>query len=227
MRDIIPIHYKGREQAYIKHTLLRKYLEKLFMIIGQHEKCICYVDCFAGPWQEGSNDLDDTSIAISLEIIKKYQIRLSELGKDVAFRALFIEKNRDAFQKLEKFLKSEKWDSLDITPLNGSFYELRNKICDWCGSYDFTFFFIDPTGWKRIIEPDTLKPLLSRKKTEFLINFMFDFIRRAQPQEEFAEDMNNIFGEVQDVSNLKINEREKYFIKRYAERLKQFHYHAT
>jgi hypothetical protein len=53
----IPEHYKGREQAYIKHTLLKSYLERLFMIIGQSATRICYVDCFAGPWQEGSDYL--------------------------------------------------------------------------------------------------------------------------------------------------------------------------
>jgi hypothetical protein len=33
----IPASYKGREQAFVKHTLLRAYLERLFMIVGQHE----------------------------------------------------------------------------------------------------------------------------------------------------------------------------------------------
>ena len=52
-----PDEYKGREQTYIKHTLLKTYLERLFMILGQNEKVICYVDCFAGPWQEDSDKL--------------------------------------------------------------------------------------------------------------------------------------------------------------------------
>jgi hypothetical protein len=56
--------YKGREQAYIKHTLLETYLYKLFMILGQHVQTISYVDCFAGPWQNNSDDLSDTSIGI-------------------------------------------------------------------------------------------------------------------------------------------------------------------
>ena len=48
---MIPENYKNREQAFIKHTLLRSYLERLFMIIGHRERVISYVDCFAGPWQ--------------------------------------------------------------------------------------------------------------------------------------------------------------------------------
>jgi hypothetical protein len=45
-----PEDYKGKEQTYIKHTLLNNYLYRLFMIIGQYEDSISYVDCFAGPW---------------------------------------------------------------------------------------------------------------------------------------------------------------------------------
>ena len=74
---MIPEHYHGREQAFIKHELLRAYLERLFMIIGKHEKTISYVDCFAGPWQEDTEDLEDTSIAISLRITKKYNKSIS------------------------------------------------------------------------------------------------------------------------------------------------------
>jgi len=46
----VPESYRGREQAYVKHQLLRTYLERLFMIIGQYQSCIRYVDCFSGPW---------------------------------------------------------------------------------------------------------------------------------------------------------------------------------
>lgn len=70
---MIPDHYAGREQTFIKHSLLKAYLKRLFMIIGQFETNISYVDCFAGPWQEGSDDLKDTSIAISMDIMRECQ----------------------------------------------------------------------------------------------------------------------------------------------------------
>ena len=34
----IPAQYRGREQAYFKHCLLEAYLERLFMIVGQHQR---------------------------------------------------------------------------------------------------------------------------------------------------------------------------------------------
>ncbi|MCP5005717.1 MAG: hypothetical protein GY941_17545 [Planctomycetes bacterium] len=65
---MIPENYRNREHTFIKHTILKRYLERLFMIKGQFEPVMCYIDCFAGPWQEDSSEMLDTSIAISLNI---------------------------------------------------------------------------------------------------------------------------------------------------------------
>ena len=67
---IIPESYRGREQTYIKHELLAAYLERLFMIIGLFQPVIRYVDCFSGPWNEKDDNLQDTSIGISLKIME-------------------------------------------------------------------------------------------------------------------------------------------------------------
>jgi len=214
--------YKGREQAYIKHTLLRSYLERLFMILGQHHKTICYVDCFAGPWKEGGNNLSDTSIAISLDIMEKCRKGLFLKSKrDVKFRALFIEKNKIAYNKLCKYLGNRLCDGIVTEAKHGEFLELRDTILDWCGKHDFTFFFIDPTGWKDVVEIETLRPLLKRNNSEYLINFMFDFIRRSIPQNTFERQMREIFGEIPDTNNMTPDEKEDYLLKLYIRRLKE------
>lgn len=93
--SLMPIEYQGREQAYVKHTILRTYLQRLIMIIGRSEKVINYVDCFAGPWSEESDDLRDTSIGISLSLMKDCAKTLEEQhGAKVRFRALYIEKRQ-------------------------------------------------------------------------------------------------------------------------------------
>jgi len=208
-------HYKGREHTYIKHTLLKAYLERLFMIIGQYAKRIRYVDCFAGPWQEGSEDLSDTSIAISLNIMRKCHEGLLRYGKDVNFKALYIEKDKKAFNKLTSFLGTETSHAVDAHSLCGEFYPLRKQILEWCGQEDFTFFFIDPTGWKQVIEPNTLRPLLQRQNSEFLINFMFDFVLRAHSQVTFEKQMKSIFGEIPNTVGMAPKEKETYLIERY------------
>ncbi|MBN2285193.1 MAG: three-Cys-motif partner protein TcmP [Tissierellales bacterium] len=217
---MIPENYKGREQAFIKHTLLRNYLEKLFMIIGRHQRVICYVDCFAGPWQEDTNTLEDTSIAISLNIINNCKNVLARSGNNVHFRALFIEKKKKSFLKLEKFLSNDKWSNIEIHKMHGDFYELRDSIRSWLDDNSFAFFFIDPTGWKNVIEIETLRPLLNRKNSEFLINFMFDYILRTHTQSTFNKHMKNIFGEVPNTSDLSADEKENKIISLYCNRLK-------
>ncbi|MFO8101203.1 MAG: three-Cys-motif partner protein TcmP [Dehalococcoidia bacterium] len=218
---IIREDYKGKEQSFIKHILLHQYLVKLFMIIGQHEKRISYVDCFSGPWQEKSKDMHDTSVAISLEIMKSCKQRLRSLLKDVHFRALFIEKDPKAHSKLVDFLSREEWAEIETTALKGDFYQLRPEISSWCDDDSFAFFFIDPTGWKGVAEIETLKPLLQRNNSEYLINFMFDFIRRFYSKTELEQHMKAIFGEVPDISHLSVDKREDYLIQLYQAHLKQ------
>jgi len=100
---------------------------------------------------------------------------------------------------------------------------LRYDILEWCGNDDFTFFFIDPKGWKDVAEIDTLRPLLQRKRSEYLINFMFDFILRAHNQALFEQHMVEIFGEIPDTSGLSPEERETCLIELYRSQLIKAH----
>lgn len=212
--------YKGREQAYIKHKLLEAYLKRLFMIVGQFQSSICYVDCFAGPWEENRDDLMDTSIGISMKLMADCREALDRMGKDVRFRALYIEKRKRAHTKLQAFLRDHTPAGIVAGSLCGEFFDLRQQILDWCGPDDFVFFFIDPKGWKRVVEIPTLKPLLQRPKSEFLINFMYDFILRTHTQKEFEEDMGAIFGEVPDTGGMLPKDRERHLLTLFREHLK-------
>ena len=213
--------YKGKEHSFIKHRLLETYLERLFMIIGQHENQIRYVDCFAGPWKAESDNLKDTSIAISLDIMKGCHESLKKYDRNVQFKALFIEKNRESYKMLNSFLDKESTNEVCAESLHGDFYSLRSDILGWCGNDDFTFFFIDPTGWKDVVEIDTLRPLLQRRRSEFLINFMFDFILRAHNQKIFKAHMIRIFGEIPDTNGMTPLKREEYLLYLYRAHLKK------
>ena len=218
---LVPKSYHGREQAFVKHHLLETYLRRLFMIIGLHQKSIRYVDCFSGPWQEGSADLHDTSIGIALENIMKCRDGLKKLEKDITFHALFIEKDNDAFRKLCNYLAGIRQSEVATEAFHGNFFDLRKSILEWCGPNDFTFFFIDPKGWKNVVEIPTLTPLLWRPNSEFLINFMYDFLLRTHTQESFQKDMQAIFGEVPDTKGLSPEEKEAYLLNLYRKRLKE------
>ena len=102
---VVPESYDEREQAFIKHTLLKSYLQKLFLILGTGSQGrpveLCYVDCFAGPWGDDSQGMDSTSIAVSLRTLDSCRKALEARGLNVKFRALFIEKEDPAFARLD------------------------------------------------------------------------------------------------------------------------------
>lgn len=217
----VPESYQGREQAFVKHQLLEAYLLRLFMIVGLRQRNIRYVDCFSGPWQEGSENLQDTSIGIALRIIRKCREGLLKAGHNVTFHALFIEKDKKSFEKLQDYLATIPQQEVMTKALPGDFFDLREPILQWCGANDFTFFFIDPKGWKKVIEIPTLAPLLHRQNSEFLINFMYDFLVRTHTQELFQEDMRAIFGRVPDTEGMTPEEKEAYLLSLYRKRLKE------
>ena len=135
---VVPTAYQGREQAYVKHELLKAYLEKLFLIIGMSSSRLgitelCYVDCFAGPWSTENESLSDTSIGVSLRILDKCQKELAARGIKVRFRALYVEKDNTAFTRLETFLSKHTPSGIEAHPLHGDFVALRPQILRWCG----------------------------------------------------------------------------------------------
>jgi three-Cys-motif partner protein len=194
----IPSNYAGREQALIKHELLEGYLEKLVMIIGAGRRSqgpveICFVDGFAGPWGVESESLDGTSISISLRVLAKCRNALIGMCPQLTMRALYIEKDPSAFQRLKAYLEADKTSLIGTHCINGDFADVGIEILNWCGRDAFTFFFIDPKGYTDITL-DVLKPLLQRPHSEFLINFMYEFVNRFVTQGEQQENMKALLG---------------------------------
>jgi len=164
---------------------------------------------------ESDENLSGTSIAISLRVMRSCRDSLREIGKSVEFRALFIEKEKRAYKKLDTYLKGTHLDGITTTSMNGEFHDLRGDILRWCGTKDFGFFFIDPKGWKNDIDIPTLTPLLQRQRSEYLINFMYGFLVRAHTQKLFQNDMQAIFGELPDTSDMSPKKKEEYLIQQY------------
>lgn len=222
----IPQAYIGREQAWIKHQLLESYLEKLVLIVGMAARKkgsieICYVDCFSGPW--GTSELESTSIAVSLRTLARCRQKLADLGVSATMRALYIERDDQAFANLKSYLQDSTPLDVQANCKHGDFVDLRGQILDWSGRNAFTFFFIDPKGWKSI-GIEKLRPLLKRPRSEFLINFIYDFINRTASmggwQEEIAEFLGVSLEEVQRLEHLSPQDRETSLLGNYRASLK-------
>jgi three-Cys-motif partner protein len=224
LTSIIPEAYEGREQALVKHALLTSYLEKLVLIIGMSARKarhveICFVDCFAGPWGAPHDALEGTSISLSLKTLAACKEKLATLGVDATMRALYVEKDKGAFDRLSTFLGSKAPLSIDHACLHGDFVDLRNDILKWCGSGAFTFFFVDPKGWKDIVI-ETMRPLLQRPRSEFLINFAYNFINRTASMVVWQAAMTKLLGASVSLDGLQPAGREEALVNAYRTSLK-------
>lgn len=221
---IVPKEYQGREQAFVKHTILRTYLQRLLMIVGRAEPIINYVDCFSGPWSEESSELEDTSIGISLQQMKQAAESLSEqFGRQVDFRALYIEKDKSSYGKLSSFLVDKDHSPIKVSCMHGDYTARVDDIIKWTGGA-FTFFFVDPKGWKRIINAPTLEPLLKLKKVEFLINLMYDFFNRAVSIEDHADDVEELLGRSIVLRGIETSEeRQQLIVSSYREAINKIY----
>ncbi len=235
--------YKGREHSAVKHELLKGYLEKLLYIVGvSGTKEITYVDCFSGPWADESDDLHGTSIAISIDIIKRVHEGLAAKNKiyDIKFRVIYVEENKSRYSELCEYLVTNCPSYIEHHALCGDYSKQQDEILEKCGK-GFAFFFVDPKGWTDVGLP-RLSKLLARKNSEFLITFMYDFLNRFVTKEELRVQVRDMLGEVDEdflgkLPSMESKLREKAVVKRYRENLKSIFgresdhqtwgYHAT
>jgi three-Cys-motif partner protein len=96
--------YAGREQAYVKHVFLERYLEALIFKTASTYNHIGYIDGFAGPWQSADEQFEDTSFGIALSALRKAKEAWKRAsGRDVKMTALLVEKDAKAFARLPAF----------------------------------------------------------------------------------------------------------------------------
>ena len=219
--------YKGREHSWIKHELLKAYLEVLLSISSiSGVKEVTYVDCFAGPWGNDSNSLEGTSIAISLDILAKVRETLATRHgvHGLKFRAIYVEKKRSRYKRLSEYLENNTPDGIEAYPLPGDYWDQQDEILRLCGQKSFSFFFVDPKGWTDVGIPK-LSKLLSRPRSEFLITFMSSFLNRFVKVTELRQQVSEMLGDMsekdyQKISSLTPRERERFIVSRYREQLK-------
>lgn len=176
--------YSGREQSYLKHFVLKKYLERLAYNVLSFADEIVYVDGFCGPWRSEDEDYCDTSFHIASHTLHEVS---NSLGKKA--RAVFIEHDQQRFETLQQATKNSPIDSL---VLHGSFEELIPQVTKIVGN-SFAFYFVDPTGWKGV-PLKKLGPLLTNRRAELLINFMYDYVNRFLTTETVRGSIVDFFG---------------------------------
>jgi three-Cys-motif partner protein len=212
-------YYQGREQTYLKHFFLERYLERVAYVIGYSHPEFTYVDGFSGPWKWESEAFDDTSFVVALNTLRQVRNGLIEAGKRPRIRCLFIEKDPHAFRSLEKAVADI--SDLDTKPLKGEFERLIPDILRFIGN-SFSLVFIDPTGWTGF-GLRKIRPILQHRPGEVIVNFMFDYINRflEDPRPEIVASFDSLFGGPGwDVARQATRRREENIVELYRERMR-------
>ena len=85
--------YRGREQTYLKHFFLDRYLERVAYNIGSFAPEFVYVDGFSGPWRSENEAFEDTSFMIAIRQLRAVRDGVrARFRKELKIRCLFIEK---------------------------------------------------------------------------------------------------------------------------------------
>lgn len=205
-------HYVGREQAFVKHMFLDKYLPPLVGKICSSYDQFVYVDGFAGPWKSVAGErFEDTSFGIALNHMTAQRLLYLSKGRDVKMRAYLIEKDSESFSQLKQ--ATAQFPKIEIIPLHGMMEDHASSITSSIPNNAFSFTLIDPKGFPEITK---LMPLLERQNSEALVNFMFDFANRFGstnliPKLEAWLDLAGFEGWRDKVLNSKGSAREKTY----------------
>jgi three-Cys-motif partner protein len=210
-------NYSGREQSWVKHWMLQRYLERLILKVGRNWDRFMYIDGFAGPWGAKANDLSDTSFGCALDVMRACQDKLAQQGRQVAMHAICFEKERKAAERLKEFARATSTSRLTIEAHHKDFMDHIGEVAGQLSDSDFAFALIDPTGYRDMV-PARLAPLLKRRSVEVLINLMWDFINRAWDNDDVPV-LDEIFGEDRR-AKLRGAAREVGVAKLFAERLR-------
>ena len=182
------------EQTAGKHLVLKSYLDGWFPILGRRNGRLVFIDGFAGPGEYESGELGSPLIA--LDCVKQHKQKGRLRGVEVVL--LFIEADEARASHLTHRLEKE------TLPKDVSFLVLRERFDDHMENLlnymeeqkralAPAFVMIDPFGIKGS-RMHLIDRTLQNDKSECMISFMYEPIRRFHQQREFGEPLDDLFG---------------------------------
>lgn len=211
-------YYRGREQTYLKHFFLERYLERVAYNIGWGNPEFVYIDGFSGPWRSKHEALEDTSFMIAINKLRDVREGLQRQGKSPKIRCLFIERDPTAFLALQRAIAGVK--DMEVRAELGDFENHIETAREFAGSA-FTLTFIDPTGWTGF-GLNRIAPLL-RMRGEVIVNFMFGHLNRFLDgsRTDLKATFDDLFGGTSwEAAVADANDREESIIRAYCERVR-------
>jgi three-Cys-motif partner protein len=218
-------NYGGREQAFVKHYLLEKYLPDWAYKVGSRWGSLVYVDGFAGPWGSKDPNYADTSFGIAVNALRNSRAGLSS-KVNLSVGSILVEKEKERFIELDTFAKSNNQPGFLVKAIRGRFVDCLSQVnaeIREVGVQPFKFVLLDPKGWVDI-PMLTLRPFLTGRSCEVLVNLMTSDIIRFLNEDTRAESYRSLFGRpgvLELLQNAEGIERVDLAVKEYCRSLKQ------
>lgn len=172
--EAIPPQYRGREQTFIKHLILKRYLETVAWHILWSQNDFVFVDGFSGPWASASAGYEDTSFGIAMTLLRRVRDELKgRHQRDRRVRCVFVERGARAFARLSAAVRAASY--IEARAIHGRFEDQVEEILRTIGNA-FALISIDPKGWS--FDLRKLAPLLRHRPSEVIVNFMFEHVNR-------------------------------------------------
>jgi len=186
--------YVGREQTFIKHAFLRRYLETLAVkVLYGGWDAFNYVDGFAGPWnvrdEEGCSDASFGVAVDLLETVREF-VEPRRRGPKLKVRFCLCEKDPDAVARLRTY--AQRKNDIEIHVFEGAFEDNLDRIARRIPD-GFTFTFIDPTNW--VVRIEEVCAFLKGHTGEFLFNFMTEEVSRHSVNPKVAHQFGDFVGD--------------------------------
>ena len=182
------------EQTEGKHLILKHYLDGWLPILGRWNGRLLIIDGFAGPGEYEHGE--PGSPLIALERVRRHK-RGGRL-KNTDVLCLFIESNEDRAEHLQGVLEQQRREpGMRYEVMSGNFEDHMNDILDYIDEQNAklapAFVMIDPFGVKGS-PMHLIERVLLNEKSECMISFMYEPIRRFHQQPEFEVHLDDLFG---------------------------------
>ena len=222
-------NYEGREHAFVKHYLLKKYLSRWGYKIGSSWDPLVFVDGFAGPWGAKDKEFSDASFGIAIKALNDAVEGLMKLRqRSVRGVCVFVEKAPKPFAKLDAFAKNHSADRVWAKASKGRFVKNIKRIDDYvatAGAKPFKFVFLDQKGWAAT-PMENLKPFVATRSCELLFNLMTSFLTRFVERDALAASYHSLYGRSDVVSSIRglpkgTGQREELAVDEYCKSLRE------
>jgi len=210
--------YRGREQTYLKHFFLEKYLERVAYKVGSFAREFVYVDGFSGPWQTSDPGFEDSSFMIAIKKLREVREGLRAINRTPNIRCVFVEPDPKSYPLLVHATSAV--TDIEVKTINSEFETAIPEILRIVGRA-FSLVFIDPTGWTGFGLRQIAR-ILRHEPGEVLVNFMFDHINRFLDTPDPEMSFDDLFGGPGWKPAIEASEkREDAIIRFYTQRMKK------